>query len=93
MKGVEKLPDDFVIFGCGNTLDEALEDHDINLDRLLSRLKQFIIKLNKDKIKRCQTSVKFYGHILINNGLEPDPSKTSAIVNMKNPSNKTDAVS
>ena len=86
--GVEKLADDFVIFGRGKTMEAAIADHNINLENLLIRLNEFNCKLNKSKIKLCQTSVKFFGHTLTCNGLEPDPEKTSAIINMKSPSDK-----
>ena len=87
--GVEKLADDFVIFDRGKTMEAAIADHNINLENLLIRLNKFNCKLNKSKIKLCQTSVKFFGHTLTCNGLEPDPEKTSAIINMKSSSDET----
>lgn len=90
LEGILKLADDFVILGRGDNMEEAIADHNNNLEKLLARLKKFNCKLNKDKVKLCQTSVKFYGHVLTSDGLKPDDEKISAIVNMKKPSDKTE---
>lgn len=90
LKGVECLADDLLIYGRGETFEEALVDHNRNLEKLLLRLQQHNVKLNKAKLKLCETSVKFYGHILTTQGLKPDESKVSSIVHYPTPSNRAE---
>ena len=37
LQGVEVVADDFVVVGFGDTLEEAVKDHDQNLDAVLRR--------------------------------------------------------
>ena len=46
------------------TTQEALENHDKNLENLLKRCRENNIKLNKKKAKFQMTEVKFMGQIL-----------------------------
>ena len=45
------------------------------------------LKLNKDKLKFKENSVKYLGHIITSEGLKADPSKIEAIEQMKPPMN------
>lgn len=89
LKGVRVLADDVVIFGCGNTLEEALTDHNLNLDAFLRHMSEKNVKLNKDKIRLCQSNVKFFGHILTPNGVKVDPDKVRCILEMQQPQDVT----
>ena len=42
---------------------------------VLKRLKDCNLKLNPKKCKLLQTKVKYVGHIVSENGVEPDPEK------------------
>ena len=70
--GVEVVADDFVVVGRGDTTDDAIKDHDANLEALLQRCAEKGIKLNPDKIK---LKIPFIGHIATSEGLCVDPSK------------------
>ena len=48
--------------GYGETQEEAIEDHDSNLIKLLQRARETNLKLNKSKIQLRQPEVKFMGH-------------------------------
>jgi RNase H-like domain found in reverse transcriptase/Reverse transcriptase (RNA-dependent DNA polymerase)/Integrase zinc binding domain/Integrase core domain len=85
LKGVEVVADDILLFGSGDTSEEALQDHNKNLKSLLQRLREVNLKLNEEKMNLCKESVKFYGHILTKNGIQPDPSKVNCIVDMPAP--------
>lgn len=50
LKGIEVLIDDILIYGCEENMEEALKNHNRNLERLLIRLKEKGYKLNKDKL-------------------------------------------
>ncbi|XP_055605136.1 uncharacterized protein K02A2.6-like [Uranotaenia lowii] len=73
---------------CGESMEQALVDHNRNLRNLLERLEKSDVKLNREKLKVCERSVKFYGHILSDSGLRPDDSKVSTIKNYPVPTNK-----
>ena len=49
LSGVEVVTDDFVVVGRGETTDDAMQDHDTNLEALLWRCARKGIKLNPDK--------------------------------------------
>jgi hypothetical protein len=55
------------------------------ISKLLQRLREVNLKLNKDKMELCKPNVKFYGHILTNQGIKADVSKITAIVEMPTP--------
>lgn len=88
LRGVFVLADDILIVGYGDSQEDAQCDHDKNLEALLKRLKERNVKLNPDKTHLCKKEIKFYGHILTSQGIKPDPSKISSIVNMPRPENK-----
>lgn len=48
LKGVEVLVDDILIYGSGDTLEEALINNNTNLENLFIRLRDKNCKLNKD---------------------------------------------
>ena len=64
------------------------QEHFANLSELLLRLREAGLKLNKDKCKFYQTSVKFLGKIIDKNGQRMDPAAVDAIVNMPAPTDK-----
>jgi len=51
LAGVKVIIDDIIIFGKGETYEDASKDHDLNLLNLLHRLRSENIKINPDKIK------------------------------------------
>ncbi|XP_058810974.1 uncharacterized protein K02A2.6-like [Topomyia yanbarensis] len=85
LRNVNALMDDFMIFGCGETMTEAMIDHNRNLEAFLERMSERNMRLNPDKIKLCQETVKYFGHILTSSGVKPDPDKTNSILNIPQP--------
>lgn len=88
LEGVECLADDLLIYGVGDTMEEALINHNKCLKQLIIRLEENNVKLNRSKMNLCQTSVKFYGHMLTDHGLRPDEAKISSINNFPAPCNR-----
>lgn len=88
LDGVECIADDLLIYGIGDTIEEALTNHNTCLEKLLCRLEHHNMKLNKSKLKLCERSVKFYGHLLTDEGLKPDESKIEAIREYQRPCNR-----
>lgn len=90
LSGVEVIADDILVYGVGGDYNSALLDHNKKLEKLLERLTQNGVKLNRDKAQLAQTSLKFYGHLLTDKGVKPDESKTEAITQTKQPENLKD---
>ena len=86
LQGVEVIADDILVYGCGDTDDEAMADHDQNLRELLKRAREVNLKLNESKIQLRLKEVPYIGHLLTSDGLKPDPEKVRAVIEMPKPS-------
>ena len=73
--------DDLIIFS------DTLEEHLKRLDMVLKRLKECNLKLNPKKRKLLQTKVRYVGHIVLENSVEPDPEKLDKVKNWPKPKN------
>ena len=51
LHGVACIADDVLIYGSGDTVEEAQIDHDNSLIALLKRCGEMSIRLNKDKLQ------------------------------------------
>lgn len=69
--------DDFLVFG--KTEKEALN----RLEMVFSRLREHNLKLAQKKCYLLRKTVKFLGHIVTESGIATDPTKVSAISNIK----------
>ena len=85
LPGVEVIADDILVYGSGDTKEQADLDHDRNLIGLLERARLCNLKLNKQKLKLRLTEVPCMGHLLTSDGLRPDPQKVQAVIDMLNP--------
>ena len=85
LEGVEVIADDFLIAVFGDTEEEV----NVNLERnervIFEKCREWNLKLNKSKLKRAQSSVAFMGHFLTSEGLNPDPAKVEAILEIPPP--------
>ena len=84
LPGVVTLVDDILVFG------QPREEHDRNLTLALKRALEKGLKLNKDKLEVGVNKVKYFGYILTDKGVEPDPDKVTAIIKMEAPQNKSE---
>ena len=85
LDGLLTVHDDLVIYGVGDTDEEARADHDRKLIALLERCRKRGIKLNKAKLNLRCTEITYLGHLVTNQGLKADPEKVEAIANMPQP--------
>ena len=83
--GVEVIADDFLVCGFGDTVDEAVKDHDQNLTAFLQGCRELNLTLNLQKIKLRLSQVPFMGHLLTADGVVTDPNKVRAIRDMPTP--------
>ena len=89
LRGVKCIADDVLIFGSGDTVEEAKRDHDKNLLALLQCCREKNIRLNKTKMRlNCVDGIRFMGHVLTQNGIIPDSRKVEAIKNMPRPTDR-----
>ena len=88
LEGVQVIAYDFLVYGQGDSCEEAVIDHDRNLRRFLDRAREVNLKLNKHKMKLRLTEVKCIGHMPSSEGLKPDPDKVRAISEMPIPEDK-----
>ena len=85
LQGVEVIADDFLVCGFGDTVDEAVKDHDQNLTAFLQRCRKLNLTLNLQKVKLRLSQVPFMGHLLTADGVVTDPNKVRAIRDMPTP--------
>ena len=90
LDGIAVIADDILVYGNGETLEEARVNHKDNLRTVLERCRQQNIKINKEKLKLRRTEVKYLGHVITGKGIKPDDDKVSAVIHMKSPKDKTE---
>uniref|UniRef100_A0A3B1JYN6 Gypsy retrotransposon integrase-like protein 1 n=1 Tax=Astyanax mexicanus TaxID=7994 RepID=A0A3B1JYN6_ASTMX len=73
LKEVLVFLDDLIVFS------KTLEEHEVRLLKVLNRLKEYGLKLSPTKCKFFQTSVRYLGHIVSQDGVETDPNKVEAL--------------
>ncbi len=80
--------DDLLVWGKGETIEEASKDHDRNLENLLLRCREKDLKLNRTKVEFKKTQITYLGHVISKEGLKADPKKIDAIEKMPTPEDK-----
>ena len=77
------IADDVVIHS------ESDSQHDKHLIQVLNKCQEIGLKLNPDKCIFGESSVLFYGNVISDQGLKPDPKKVDIIVKLPAPKDKT----
>ena len=85
LENIAVIHDDMVIFGPGETTEEATASYDVAFKALLHRCRERGLKLNKKKLRFKLSKVAYMGHILGSEGLQADLEKIQAIQNMPRP--------
>ena len=88
LSGVVGIADDLVVYGLGETQEEAEMNHDKNLCALMERAKERQLKLNPDKIQFKLKRISFMGFKITEAGVQPEPSRVQAITEMPEPKSK-----
>jgi len=80
MQGLKCLVyfDDIIIYGA------SLEDHK-RLEKVSQRLRENKLKLQPDKCEFLRKETVYFGHIISENGISPDPSELVAIKEFPEP--------
>ena len=82
LKNIAVIRDDVIIFGSGDSIEEATSLHDKAFKALLDRYRERGLKLNKIKLRFKLSKVPYMGHILGAEGLQADPENIQAIREM-----------
>lgn len=67
---------------------QTFQQHIKVLKEIFKRLKEAKLTLNKDKCKFCRPELKYLGYIVSEKGLQVDPGKVKAIVDLPAPRNQ-----
>lgn len=89
LEGVEVIADDFLIAGFGTTDHEINQSLERNERAFFEKCRLWNLKLNRVKVKRLQSSVKFTGHLFTSQGLKLDSEKIQAILQITEPEDTT----
>ena len=76
--------DDVFIFGRDH------DEHDTHLYTALHTIEEAGVTLNPEKCEFSRRSITFLGHVISEQGISADPSKTWAMTNMERPKNITE---
>ena len=85
LTGVTSIVDDVLVYG------RTKQEHDQNLRQVLERARNKGVRFNPDKMKIGVTEEPFFGNRITSSGLQPDPNKIRAIMEIKPPDNRTSA--
>ena len=77
-----------MVFGCGDTLEEAQKDHDKTLREVFEMFRRTGMTVNKKKCVFNATKTKFFGYIFSADGISPDPDKVAALQKVEPPASK-----
>lgn len=83
LKGVENYLDEVIVYGRDQ------EEHDRNLQAMLTALKEAGLQLNTEKCHFNQKSLLFLGHTISAQGLLPNEDHLRAITEAPVPSDTT----
>ncbi|XP_062568299.1 uncharacterized protein K02A2.6-like [Saccostrea cucullata] len=84
IKGVRNLSDDIVVYGT----DQA--DHNKKLTKVLDRLAEKGLTLNREKCEFGLSKIVFLGHVISSEGVKPDQEKIKAVSETRTPSNSSE---
>ena len=63
-------------------------DHNAMVHKVLQRCEEVKLILNKEKCHFRCTSIPFFGEVILRRGVQPDPQKIKALMDMPAPNNK-----
>ena len=84
MPNIFDITDDILVVGH----EDDGRDHDDTVQKVLQRCRKVSLKLNKDKCHFRYTTVPFFEEVISQNGVQPDPQKIKALMEMPQPNNK-----
>jgi hypothetical protein len=83
-EGVQNISDDIIIHG------KTQEEHNVRLDKVLTKLHSSGLTANKRKSRFSITKLEFMGHLLTTAGISPTETKVEAVQKTRIPQNAKD---
>ncbi|UYV62655.1 K02A2.6-like, partial [Cordylochernes scorpioides] len=74
--------DDLLIY------EDSIEEHNEKLKGILEIARRNNIKFDLTKAQICKKEVRFLGHMISKNGIDPEPNKVDKVINLKKPEDK-----
>ncbi|UYV77207.1 K02A2.6-like [Cordylochernes scorpioides] len=74
--------DDLLIYA------DTIQKHNKKLKGILEKAKEKNIKFDLTKAQICLTKVRFLGHVISQNGIDPEPNKIDKLITFKRPEDK-----
>ena len=87
LQGVKNMSDDIIVYG------ETQEQHDTRLRKVMERLRERNITLNRPKCEFNKQKLSFFGYVFSADGISADPAKIQAIKSAKSPTNTSEVKS
>ena len=84
LNGVQCHLDDIIVTG------KTEEEHMHNLQAVLQRIKEYGLRLRKEKCSFLKGSVEYLGHVISSQGIHPSPKNIEAIQKIAGPTNVTE---
>ena len=82
------IADNVIVWGCGNTIDEAKQSHLQALQNVFDLFRRKGLTLNKPKCIFGAPSISFFGYVFSDKGVSPDPQKVTALREATPPATK-----
>uniref|UniRef100_A0A8C1X2E4 Gypsy retrotransposon integrase-like protein 1 n=1 Tax=Cyprinus carpio TaxID=7962 RepID=A0A8C1X2E4_CYPCA len=82
IEGVFMVADDMIIAASTKA------EHDVILEKVMNRALSLNVKFNKDKLQYMVNEVTYLGHVITTEGVKPDESKVSAILQFPPPTDR-----
>ncbi|XP_021343899.1 uncharacterized protein K02A2.6-like [Mizuhopecten yessoensis] len=79
IEGVQNISDDIVVHG------QTKEEHDARLEKVLERIRETGLTLNRGKCQIGLSEIEFMGHVISGKGIGPTEERVKAIVNATPP--------
>ncbi|UYV63270.1 K02A2.6-like, partial [Cordylochernes scorpioides] len=67
---------------------DTIQEHNKKLKGILEKAKEKNIKFDLTKAQICLTKVRFLGHVISQNGIDPEPNKIDKLITFKRPEDK-----
>ena len=86
--GAINIADNILVFGRGDSQEEAQKDHDRTLMQVFEMFRRTGMTINKKKCVFNATRTKFFGYVFSADGISPDPDKVAALQRADPPASK-----
>jgi hypothetical protein len=73
-----------------NIHSKTFQEHLQHLQLVFDRIRKANLRIKPDKCHFCTNEIKFLGHVVNEEGIQPDPSKIEKVVNYPRPRNLTE---